>query len=115
MIRRDYRDYLQDVLEAVNDVEDFVGDMSFEEFSRDRKTINAVVRSIEVIGEASKNIPESLKAKHKDLPWKQIAGMRDKLIHAYFGVDLEILWKAVKENVPRLKESVLKMLQEIRG
>jgi uncharacterized protein with HEPN domain len=61
--------------------------MTYEEFIKDRKTLNAVVRSIEIIGEASKNIPETLKANCKELPWKQMAGMRDKLIHAYFGVD----------------------------
>ena len=115
MMRRDFRDYLRDVLESINDVEDFVGSMSFEEFAKDKKTLNAVVRSIEIIGEASKKIPESWKEKHKDLPWRQIAGMRDKLIHAYFGVDVEILWKAVKEDVPRLKGSVKKMLQDAEG
>jgi uncharacterized protein with HEPN domain len=113
MKRRDYRDYLQDILDAVNDIESFVGSMSFEDFKKDRKTLNAVVRSIEIIGEASKNIPDALKAKYKELPWKQMTGMRDKLIHAYFGVDVETLWKAVKENIPPLKKAIQKMLQDI--
>jgi uncharacterized protein with HEPN domain len=112
MKRRDYRDYLQDIIDAVNDIEGFVGDMSFEEFTKDRKTLNAVVRSIEIIGEASKSIPDTLKAKHKELPWKQMSGMRDKLIHAYFGVDVETLWKAVKENIPPLKKLIQKMLKD---
>jgi uncharacterized protein with HEPN domain len=112
MKRRDYRDYLQDILDAVNDIENFVDKMSFEEFVKDRKTLNAVVRSIEIIGEASKNIPEALKAKHQELPWKQMTGMRDKLIHAYFGVDVETLWKAVKENIPPLRNAIQKMLKD---
>jgi uncharacterized protein with HEPN domain len=112
MKRRDYRDYLHDILDAVNDIESFVGSMSYEDFKRDRKTLNAVVRSIEIIGEASKNIPDALKAKHKELPWKQMTGMRDKLIHAYFGVDVETLWKAVKENIPPLKQVIQKMLKD---
>jgi uncharacterized protein with HEPN domain len=112
MKRRDYRDYLQDILDAVNDIESFVGSMSYENFRKDRKTLNAVVRSIEIIGEASKNIPDALKVKHKELPWKQMTGMRDKLIHAYFGVDVEILWKAVKENIPPLKQLIQKMLED---
>ena len=113
MKRRDYRDYLQDILDAVNDIESFVGDMSCQDFKKDKKTLNAVVRSIEIIGEASKNIPGALKAKHKELPWKQMTGMRDKLIHAYFGVDVETLWKAVKENIPPLRQLVRKMLHDI--
>jgi uncharacterized protein with HEPN domain len=112
MKSRDYRDYLQDILDAVNDIESFVDGMTYEEFIKDRKTLNAVVRSIEIIGEASKNIPETLKANCKELPWKQMAGMRDKLIHAYFGVDVETLWKAVKENIPSLKKAIQKMLKD---
>lgn len=112
MKRRDYRDYLQDILDAVDDVEVFVGDMSFEEFKKDRKTLNAVVRSIEIIGEASKKLPDSLKAKYKELPWKEMGGMRDKLIHAYFGMDTETIWKTIKENIPSLKKSIQKMLKD---
>jgi uncharacterized protein with HEPN domain len=110
---RDYRDYLQDIFDAVNDIENFVDNMTYEEFIKDRKTLNAVVRSIEIIGEASKNIPETMKAKHKELPWKQMAGMKDKLIHAYFGVDVETLWKAVKENIPPLRQSIQQMLKDL--
>ena len=112
MKTRDYRDYLQDILDAINDIESFIDDMTYEEFIKDRKTLNAVVRSVEIIGEASKNIPESMKAKNKELPWKQMSGMRDKLIHAYFGIDTETLWKAVKENIPPLKQSIKKILKD---
>ena len=112
MKKRDFRDYLQDILDAVNDIEVFVDGMSFEQFTKDKKTLNAVVRSIEIIGEASKNIPDSLKAKYRELPWKKMTGMRDKLIHGYFGVDVETLWKAVNENIPPLKKSILKMLKD---
>jgi uncharacterized protein with HEPN domain len=112
MKTRDFRDYLQDILVAVNDIDSFVGNMTYEQFIRDRKTLNAVVRSIEVIGEASKNIPESIRAKYKELPWKQMAGMRDKLIHGYFGIDTETIYKAAKTNIPQLKEPIQKMLKE---
>ncbi len=97
----------------MNDIENFVDKMSFEEFVKDKKTLNAVVRSIEIIGEASKNIPEALKAKHQELPWKQMTGMRNKLIHAHFGVDVETLWKAVKENIPPLRNAIQKMLKDM--
>lgn len=112
MKQRDSTDYLQDILDAVNNIEEFVDDMSFEQFVKDKKTLYAVVRSIEIIGEASKNIPDSVKAKYTELPWKKMTGMRDKLIHGYFGVNVETLWKAVKENIPPLKKSIQKMLED---
>ena len=112
MKRRDLRDYLQDILDAVNDIEKFVAEMSYEQFIKDRKTLNAVVHSIEVIGEASKRLPESLKTKNSELPWREIAGMRDKLIHAYFGMDTETIWKTVKENIPQLKQTIKKMAKD---
>jgi uncharacterized protein with HEPN domain len=80
--------------------------------SLDKKTLNAVVRSIEVIGEASKRLPESLKVKNNELPWREITGMRDKLIHAYFGLDTETIWKTVKENIPQLKQTIKKMAKD---
>jgi uncharacterized protein with HEPN domain len=108
---RDYRDYLQDILDSIDDIENFVRGMGFEEFKRDRKTINAVVRSIEVIGEASKRIPRSLKARYRGVPWREMAGMRDKLIHEYFGVDVEILWKTAKDDIPPLKQVIQNMMK----
>jgi uncharacterized protein with HEPN domain len=110
---RDYRDYLRDILDSINDVESFVNDMTFEQFKKDRKTVNAVVRSIEVIGEASKRIPRAMKAKYAGVPWKLMAGMRDKLIHEYFGVDVEILWKTAKEDIPPLKPLIQEMLKSL--
>jgi len=113
MKKRDYRDYLKDILDSINDIGDFIRDMSFEEFRKDKKTINAVVRSIEVIGEATKKISRALKDKHKDVPWKKMAGMRDRLIHEYFGIDAEILWKTAKNDIPPLKQSVQNILKSL--
>jgi len=113
MKRRDYRDYLQDILDSITDIENFIRGMSFEDFKRDRKTINAVVRSIEVIGEATKKIPKTLKDKHREVPWKKMSGMRDKLIHEYFGVDVEILWKTAKDDIPPLKQLVQNILKSL--
>jgi len=115
MKRRDYRDYLQDILDSVCEIESFIKGMSYEDFKRDRKTINAVVRSIEVMGEAAKRIPRALKTKWGGIPWRQMAGMRDKLIHEYFGVDVEILWKTAKDEIPPLKQlaqDVFRSLEE---
>ncbi|MCL5949463.1 MAG: DUF86 domain-containing protein [Candidatus Bathyarchaeota archaeon] len=112
MKKRDATDYLKDILNSIDEVETFIDDLTYDEFISDRKTLNAVVRSIEVIGEAAKNIPPSLRAKHKELPWKEMAGMRDKLIHGYFGIDTETIYKAAKTNIPQLKAPIQKMLKE---
>ncbi len=110
-MKRDYRDYFQDIIDSINDIEAFTKGMSFEAFVDDRKTTNAVIRSIEVVGEATKNIPKSIRDKHPSIPWKKMAGMRDKLIHEYFGVDLEILWKTAKEDIPSLNSLIQEVLK----
>jgi uncharacterized protein with HEPN domain len=112
MKNRDFRDFLHDILNAIVDVENFIGTLSFEEFVEDRKTFNAVVRSIEVIGEATKNLPEQLKAQYSIVPWKRMTGMRDKLIHGYFGVDPKTLYKAATEDIPQLKAAIERIIAE---
>jgi len=96
MRKRNYRDYIEDIVDSINDIELFTENMTFEVFNKDRKTINAVIRSIEVVGEAAKKIPKLIRDKHPSIPWKKITEMRNKLIHEYFGVDIEVLWATVK-------------------
>ena len=110
---RDYRDYLQDIRDAITETEEFTSGMSFETFTRDRKTINAVVRSLEVLGEAAKRIPDNLRAQSPDVPWKLMAGMRDKLIHEYFGVDLSMVWMVIKDELPPLLPAIERLLKEL--
>lgn len=109
-----YRDYIQDILTSLEEVEEFIHGLSFEEFTKEKKTRNAVIRSLEVIGEAVKNLPESLRARYPDVPWKRMTGMRDKLIHEYFGVDLRIVWKTIKEDLPKLKPLIKKISKELK-
>jgi uncharacterized protein with HEPN domain len=90
---REYTDYLKDILDAIKKVEQFVEGMDFEKFSLDSKTIFAVIRALEIIGEASKKIPETAKRHNLNLPWREMAGIRDKLIHEYFGMDLRVVMK----------------------
>ena len=104
---------MQDILDSIGDIENFITGMNSEEFTKDRKTINAVVRSIEIIGEAAKKIPKNLRNRSADIPWKKMTGMRDKLIHEYFGIDLEILWKVATDEIPPLKQSTGKFLEEL--
>jgi uncharacterized protein with HEPN domain len=109
MTTREHRDFINDIIESINDVAQFIGGISYDEFIKDKKTVNAVIRSIEIIGEAAKNIPDSIKEKHGTIPWKKMSGMRDRLIHGYFGIDNEILWKTVKEDLPALLSVVKKL------
>ena len=111
MKKREYRDYLQDIYDAVNEVATFIEGMTYEDFLKDKKTINAVIRSIEVIGEASKQLPKAIRDKSPSIPWKKMAGMRDKVIHKYFGVDIEIVWKTAKKQIPALKKKIFALLK----
>lgn len=99
---RIYQDHLEDLLDALRKSRQFVAGMGFEQFADDDKTIFAVVRALEVVGEAAKQIPEEVRQKYETVPWRDMAGMRDKLIHHYFGVDLRVVWKTLDEDVPFL-------------
>jgi uncharacterized protein with HEPN domain len=96
---RELRDYINDLIEACEDILAFTEGMSYSDFVNDKKTINAVIRSLEVIGEATKKLPASLKDRYPKVPWKQMAGMRDKLIHEYFGVDKQMVWQVVEKHI----------------
>ncbi|OPX17493.1 hypothetical protein BXT86_06220 [candidate division WOR-3 bacterium 4484_100] len=98
-MKRDYSLFIRNILECINKIESFVDKMSFNEFMADEKTKSAVIREIEVMGEAVKNIPNFIRERNKDIPWRQIAKTRDKIIHFYFGTDYEIVWKVVKERI----------------
>lgn len=113
MKKRDYGDFVQDILDSINDVGNFIEGMGFEEFIKDKKTVYSVVRAIEIIGEATKNVPEQIRTKYPDVPWKKMAGMRDRLVHGYFGIDHEILWETAKEDVPQLRVPLSKVLEEL--
>lgn len=113
-MKRDIRDYLDDILNSFEEVEEFTLGMSFEDFIRDRKTLNAVIRSLEVMGEAAKKVPEEIREQHPDIPWKYMAGMRDKLIHEYHAVDLEIIWAVITEELPPLKSPLRRLSEEMK-
>ena len=103
--------FIEDIMESATRITKYVKGLSFDDFTRDDKTIDAVVRNLEIIGEASKNIPEWLKAKYPNLPWKEIIGMRDKIAHEYFGIDYEILWEIVTKDLPELESQIKEVMQ----
>ncbi|MBF0399035.1 MAG: DUF86 domain-containing protein [Desulfobacterales bacterium] len=108
---RETDDFIKDIIDAIDDIEIFLKGFDFNTFIKNKKTIYAVIRAIEIIGEAVKKIPSTLKDENPFIPWRQIAGMRDKLIHGYFGIDMMILWKTITEDIPKIRESVLQMMK----
>jgi uncharacterized protein with HEPN domain len=108
---RDYRVYLDDIIDAINQIELYVEGMDYDAFVKDRKTIDAVIRNLEIVGEAVKNLPDESKEKAKTIPWKKIVDLRNILIHAYFGVNLEIVWDVVENKLEDLKMAVKEMLE----
>jgi uncharacterized protein with HEPN domain len=107
---REYKLFLYDIKEAIEKIEAFTENISFEEFRYDAKTIDAVLRNMEIIGEASKNIPKGIRDKHNNIDWKAIIGMRDTIAHKYFGISLQIIWKTIEERLPELKETIEKII-----
>ncbi len=113
-MNRTIKDYLQDIIDAINNAEEFITGFDFDTFESDQKTIFAVTRAIEIIGEASKQIPPEFKEQYPHIPWKEVAGIRDKMIHHYFGINLKILWNTVNNDLPPLKVTIQTMLNTIQ-
>lgn len=104
--------FLEHVLESIDKIESFVKGIPKEAFLRDELRKSAVVREIEVIGEAVKNLPVGYYVKYPYIEWKDIAGTKDKIVHHYFGIDFEVVWEIVKEDLPQLKKEVKEILQK---
>ena len=113
MIIRDEKLYIEDILEAIIKIEKYIVGYNLEKFEEDEKTSDAVIRNFEVIGEATKKVSDELRSKYSDLPWKEMAGMRDKLIHNYFGIHLEVVYLTATEFLPELKVNILKIIKKM--
>lgn len=113
MMARSGKLCLKDIIDSIEKIENYTKDLPFNKFSHNKMAIDAVVRNLEIIGEASKNLPVSIKFLHKETPWKEMAGMRDKITHEYFGVDLDIIWKTIKDSLPNLKKTIKDILKNL--
>lgn len=111
MSKRGDREYLADIHEAIQRVQAYTTAFSYAQFLTDEKTQDAVIRNIEILGEAVKHLSAELIAAHPEVKWKSIAGMRDKLVHEYFGVNLDILWDVLSTKLPPLRVQVDKIIQ----
>ncbi len=112
-MKRDFKLYIKDILDSCVYIEEFVSEMNFDNFNNDIKTKSAVVRQFEIIGEAIKNISEDIREKYPNIKWKALAGMRDKLIHGYFGIDYYLVWDTIKNEVPVIKETMKSILNDL--
>ena len=111
---REWKFFIQDIYDAIQDIKEFVGTMKQREFLGDDKTRSAVAFKIENIGEASKNIPKEIKTKYKDLPWTEMARMRDKITHFYFGINYKVVWSVVKKELPSIEPAIMKILSDFK-
>ncbi|TKS61400.1 MAG: hypothetical protein EWM72_00538 [Nitrospira sp.] len=109
---REFLDYVADIQKAAQHIAQFIAGMTWAQFAQDQRTIYAVVRAFEIIGEAAKKVPPSVRKRHSKVPWKQMAGMRDKLIHEYFGVNYQVLWKTAKEDIPSIQPLIAEVYRK---
>jgi uncharacterized protein with HEPN domain len=112
---REFLDFVEDILDGMNKAEILLEGVSYSQFETDFRINFAVVRALEIIGEAAKRIPEQVRQRYPDIPWKGMAGMRDRIIHGYDNVDLQIIWDVVKRDIPQLKPKIELLLQDYKG
>ncbi len=113
MSEREIKNLLEDIYDAIKKIVSYTNEMSYDDFIRDDKTVDAVVRNFEIIGEASNRIPDDFKTEHPEIEWRRIIGFRNRIIHEYFGIDYENLWRIKNENIPILFEFMELILEDL--
>ena len=112
-MKRDYKLILKDIFQACESIQEFVRGMDFDDFIGDDKTSSAVINKFEIMGEAVKNLPEFIVEKYSKAPWKDMAGMRDRLIHGYFKIDYRIVWDTIEDKIPEVKSLVTQIINDL--
>lgn len=112
-MKRSVKLYITDIVDYMERAEEYVENLDFEQFLKDSKTCDAVIRCIEVIGEATKNVSDDIRKRYPFIPWRDMAGMRDKIIHGYFAINFERVWITVKKEIPQLKPMIQKVLEDL--
>jgi uncharacterized protein with HEPN domain len=115
MTRREYADYLRDIQEAASKARRFVENVTFDEFVVNDEKVYAVMQALQIIGEAAKMIPPTARKRYPQIPWREVAGMRDKLPHGYFTVDVRRLWQTVQDDLPPLQRVIEQMLSDLES
>jgi uncharacterized protein with HEPN domain len=111
---RNYKMFIEDIITAMNKIQIYTKDMNYETFVENEIVLDAVIRNLEIIGEASKNIPENIRSKYPEIPWNRMIGLRNIAIHEYFGIDTTIIWKIITENLPATKPLIIKLLKSLK-
>ncbi|MCS7307759.1 MAG: DUF86 domain-containing protein [Aquificaceae bacterium] len=112
MSKRSWKLFINDILESIQKIEKYTDNLSYNEFVADEKTKDAVIRNLEIIGEAARQIPDNIKALTSEIEWSKIIGLRNRIIHGYFAIEYEIIWQIVKKELPSLKTEIQKILKE---
>jgi uncharacterized protein with HEPN domain len=101
---------LDDICQAIDRIEQYTNKISFDDFCKDQKTVDAVVRNFEIIGEAANRVPDDFKQSHSDIEWHKVVGLRHRIVHEYFGIDIQIIWQIMHKDLPRLKQQLFPFL-----
>jgi uncharacterized protein with HEPN domain len=113
-MRRDF-DFLLDIQDAIDHILEFTSGLTMEDYLHDRKTQDAVVHNLEVMGEATKNLSDELRTDHPTIPWRDISGTRDRLVHHYFGINQDIVWQIITQDLPAVKGQIKQLIQEFQS
>jgi uncharacterized protein with HEPN domain len=103
---------LNDIRQAIDRIEQYIKNLSFDAFSDDQKSVDAVVRNLEIIGEAANRLPDEFKEKYPEIEWHKVVGLRHRIVHKYFGIDLEIIWQILRKNLPELKQKLTQIMSD---